>query len=328
MKLTIVIVFVLLIILQFSNASSADFVSVKNQHPLFINTLYFSSCSPKTIKDSKNEFSSIFSYSSIYINESNENYQCAFDLELASLNLSLTRGLPYDSEIKIEAPIIFEWQGFLDNFLIDYHKMLNLPDYGREFGQRNRFSWILLDKNTGKNLVNAANGSAGLGDISLFYKKLIMDQGFLGINSSYVLGLKIPSGLPLNGFGSGSFDMGCELLINKDFDWLSVNAGFGKVWLGPYLGNYTLTLASADTGFIQTEFPLFKKELKAAVQIESQAPSLAYTGLEHFKNPSVILTGGLTYKIDKDKTLEISFSEDIKAAASAPDFALNLGIIN
>lgn len=282
--------------------------------------------SPDTLPEFTKEITSQFSYSNIFVDESNAAWTSAFDMETAYFNFGYSIGLPKGLEIGLNIPFFMMGGGFLDSFLTDFHRLFNMPDYGRSFFPYNEFKYIL--SNNGTNLIDPRSDIWGLSDINFKLKKELFKNLGLFDSSALILGLKLPTGDPKGGFGSGSIDLGYQMVFGKKLGLTSCTLGISRVIPGPYKGNYELKIDPINSAFLNIAIPFFIKGLSAAIQIETSSPLLSETNLDNLKDPPLQILTDFNWKIDEKKLFNINLAEDLKSSTGAPDFSLNISYSN
>lgn len=293
----------------------------KNQHPLTLTTLYFQPDTTDVLAAGKSKVISQYCFSTIYTSEEAGGWQYIFDMEIHSFNFTWQYGLGSGWETKIELPLILFSQGFLDDFLINYHRFLALNDYGRPAAPRNSFQYVFKGP-SGPNLVSPEVNVLSLGDIALFLKKKLYEKGKFGESAALQIGVKVPTGSAKKATGSGSYDYGIQLLWQKPLNSGQINFGLGRVFLGTYQGNFSQQLQPANLAFLQGAWPFWQPNLSVNFQLEYQSPILPNNNTYYLGSPTVQFSGGLNLALNQKDLLQVSFVEDLIGAA--PDFSVIL----
>ncbi len=166
-------------------------------------------------------------------------------------------------------------------------------------------------------------------ELNLRYKKEIgdllefgLDIPFLTFTSGFMADLEFPTGDAAKGFGSGSFDEGLAVLIDKKLsEKIIAYLNLGIIFPGKLKGNETVALKDFFYGGAGAEAGL-SKNLSLLGQVIFQTSPISTTGISSIDRTSVLLIIGGRYSSGK-KSLEVSFVEDPNTSG-APDFTVNV----
>ncbi len=287
---------------------------VKNSHPMFIGI-----GSPHL--DSAMVEKSVglsFNYSSIYLNKSSDDWSFIIDLEALITELRV-KELVYDNlEFSVSVPFIYYYEGFLDEYLADFHSAFNFGDYGRSERPHNDFLFEVREK--GDLLIEGENGRLSIGDILIEAKEILYDKGALISLKGF---LDIPTGDANNGYGNGSMDWGFSLLADKPIGrGVMLYGNFGIVFADKYKANENIELDNYFFGGAGFEWMFSRTTSILAQLFVSESPY--DTGIREIDGTGSILSFGSKHQIGKNFVLEWSFTEDINTTG-APDFIFVLG---
>jgi len=219
-------------------------------------------------------------------------------------------------------PFIVHSGGFLDSFIIDWHKTFGLPQGGRDTAPRNRILYRYSED--GHNQVLLDKSARGIGDLQLEASWKPPSGGTF----RYHLLLKLPTGDPDRLLGSGATDLSLWLERLACFDTssgrFSLSASFGASWLGhgkvlPSRQRRTVLCARLNSGW--QPYPW----LAAQLCLEGHSALYRGTGLQELDDPALTLTGGFSLRPAGKWIVELALSEDL-AVGGSPDvvFQLNL----
>jgi hypothetical protein len=149
-------------------------------------------------------------YSSMNLFESSDDWRVQIDFELITLTLRIRKKILPSTEASLELPFFSFNSGILDDFLIGYHRLFDLPDYGRSNRPLNSFLYEVT--RNGKTVIKGKAGEIAPGDVKAGVKHLIYDGDPLVSLYGF---LEFPSGDPDRGYGNGDFDYGAAILVNK-----------------------------------------------------------------------------------------------------------------
>ncbi len=265
---------------------------------------------------------------SIYSSHSNAVEEILLDGELYRWNLRGQYGLTDKLEIGIEIPILIQGGGFLDGFIVDWHKLWGLPQGGRDTAPKNRISYRYT-KN-GVRLLDLDKSSEGVGDISLLSAYRLFENN-TDLNHTDVAlraQLKLPTGDSSTLAGSGSIDFALFLAAsfnqNTEYGVLGLFASAGTMLGndGDILKEQRENIAGFGTvgaGWSPTNWIAFKSQclISSPLYKDSSLPELG-------KNSALLTIGG-TVRLPHAYMLDIGVSEDI-AVSTAPDVTLHVGL--
>lgn len=265
---------------------------------------------------------------SLYSSDTTSTEQILLDGELYRWSLLGRYGIGSRFEIGFELPYIQQTPGFLDSFIIDWHRLWGLPQGGRDAAPNNRLQYRY--SRNGVTLLDVHSRSDGVGDISLltgyrlFEQKTVTDHDLLVLRSQ----LKLPTGSSSSLFGSGSTDFSLFLSgsMQRQSEWgligLFGSAGGMFSSSGDLLDQQKETLVGFGTaGLGWSPSPA----LTLKVQSAFTTPCYRDSSLKELGTMTAQLTFGGTLRLPGALLLDIALSEDI-AVATAPDVTFHLGL--
>ena len=142
--------------------------------------------------------------SSNYTVNSSAREQLAFDGESYRIALTARYGIASGWEAGIEIPYLIQGGGFLDSFVVEWHKIFGLPQGGRDTTPKGRISYR-YSKDGNRKLQMDGSGS-GIGDISLTGGYQLYESRNEGQHDRLAIkaALKLPTGESSYLRGSGS----------------------------------------------------------------------------------------------------------------------------
>ena len=254
--------------------------------------------------------------------------QIVLDGESYRWTLAARYGFGRRFEAGMEIPYLLDGGGFLDNFIIEWHKTFGLPQGGRDTAAKNRMNYSYSKDGVQK--LAMRNAGSGIGDISLTGGVKLHEARDNGQHDSLSLraAIKLPTGDSASLQGSGSTDFAlslCGSMINFT-EWGSLgvfgSAGGMAMTDGKVLRDQQHNLVGFGTigvGWGPAEWISFK------VQLNGSTPFYRDSSLDELSQYPLMLTMGGALKLFGDYRLDIGVSEDV-AVATAPDVALHLGL--
>lgn len=287
-------------------------LQTKNLFPLFmhLDTPYLESAA------TGNSFSSGLSHSSVFVVKDSGGWSADLDMETTELDLKYRREISGLFELGIDLPVISFNSGFMDSFLNSYHKTFGFGDYGRSSRPDNAFLYEL--KKDGVTVIKGKNGGIGIGDIRLTAKKkLLSNDPVVSVRAE----IELPTGSASDGFGSGGFDGGVSILVDKKLGEKFMSYfNVGVVLPGDLKGHESVGLRSYAHGGAGVEAALWEK-FSLLGQIYFQTSPFPKTGIGAIDRLSALLSFGGRYSSGSN-SFEFSLSEDANTAG-APDVTFN-----
>ncbi len=263
-----------------------------------------------------------------YTVASNSNENIHLDGESYRWTLAARYGLTERFEVGMEVPYLLSGGGFLDGFIVDWHKTFGLPQGGRDVAAKNKLQYNY--NKDGRQVLNMDHSGSGIGDISLTGALKLYDIKDEESHDSIVLrtAVKLSSGDSSQLRGSGSTDFSLYLCgsINNYTEWGSLGL-FGSIGgmamtKGKVLPDQQKSLVgfgTAGLGWGPTDWISFKFQLNA------HTPLYSGSSLAELSKSSLMLVIGGALKLPGAYLLDIGVSEDL-AVATAPDVAFHLGL--
>lgn len=262
-------------------------------------------------------FAAGFSYSSVYMSRQSAAWNVLLDLEMATFELQYRRVLAQDLELGIRVPFVSFSNGFMDGFLNNFHRAFNLPDYDRSERPRNEFAYEV--RRNGQLVIRGASGGAGLGDIRLSLKKMLL-AGDPAVSIS--AGLELPTGNAHKGYGNGSLDADLAVMVDKQWgSSLITYVNAGTIFPGDVRAEQTIKLKESFYAGGGLEY-LLTPDLGLLAQAVFQTSPYPKTGIGNIDRSGILGVFGLRYSRARD-SLELSLTEDLNTAG-ANDFTLNM----
>lgn len=265
---------------------------------------------------------------SSYTASGSSSEQVLLDGESYRWTLSAYYGLTDRIEAGLEIPYVLYGGGFLDGFIIDWHRAFGLSQGGRDNAAKGRLLYS-YQKN-GVQKLRMSHADSGIGDISLNGGLKLYDTSNETSRDRVVLraGLKLPTG-DSNGLrGSGGVDFSLSLCgsMNGFTEWgsLGVFASLGGMAMttGDVLHDQRNNVAGFGTfglGWGPAEWISFKAQLNA------HTPFYHGSSLDEISSGSLVLIVGGALRFPGNYLLDIGVSEDV-LVSTAPDVGFHFGL--
>lgn len=265
---------------------------------------------------------------SLYSTKSTANEQILLDGELYRWTLAGRYGITDRLELGLELPVTLQGGGFLDSFIMDWHRVFGLPQGGRDSAPKNKLRYYY--SRNGVKQLDVSHASGGIGDLSLlgayrlFEQQTDTDHDTLALRSQ----LKLPSGDSASLRGSGGVDIALFLsgAMNRRTEWgtLGLFASAGGLYTsdGDILKNQRenfVGFGTAGLGWSPADWISLKVQCSLTSAFYNQST------LSELGKATALLTTGGSLKLPGNYQLDIGVGEDI-AVATAPDVTFHLGI--
>jgi hypothetical protein len=249
----------------------------------------------------------------------------SMDGEYLRSSTRATVGLGHGLDLGVELAFAHTTGGFLDQFIIDYHDVFDLPDQDRSGAPKDQF---LIEATRGGQTAFAVDeASFALLDVPLVLTWQIAAPGRERLGAALRAGVELPTGDDDRGFGNG----GLDALVGGIVDYRTDHVGW-TAWAQHTFAATPSRARRAGVGFADVtqigaaaELPL-TAELAAVVQLGYETSTLRRLGPEVAANDQLLLWVGARYVAASDWAVELGFGEDLFGKAS-PDFTAWLGVV-
>ncbi|MBU1888007.1 MAG: DUF3187 family protein, partial [Candidatus Omnitrophica bacterium] len=255
-------------------------------------------------------------------------YQVDIDLEVSRITIDLRYGLCENLEIGLEIPYISLSSGYLDETVEGFEDGIGArTPRSRERQGSYEFDYTLTYNN--KKLIEKKHSTDGLGDVSLNAKYQFLKEGdrFLP-NLSLRSAVKFPTADKDELLGSGEFDYGIGLLLDKGF--------FERLYF--YLGANIIFIDKpgflSDLGIKKEYYSgaaaieyFFTGRLSIVTQVSGNSTPYPFSDTNPLDNDAYDFGLGVNYTWKERQEVSCYFAviENIKAASS-PDVSLETGL--
>lgn len=304
-------------------------VPVTNQTPLYIFFLNATPDMPQIQEKGKSDFDIRYTMANINVRQfsyppARDVDRVELDMEIHKLDLVYTYGLNERLDIRLDAPYLIFWGGFLDSCVEFFEDILNVvaPSSRGDWGRNDYKYFVRYNRQT---LIDTEDPENGFGDfISSLKYKLMDEQGLLPAISLRG-SIKFPTGSESKFLGSGKFDYGFGVLAQKKI---------GRLFL--FFNSDGIIIAKPDvfkpmamdkyiiSVFLGSEF-FFTQKLSMTLQggvASTPFPEVKLvTSLDH---PPGHIGFGLNYKINKSATFKSGVIENVSSASA--DIMLYTGL--
>lgn len=258
------------------------------------------------------------------------------DFEDQRYTLSYSRGLGDDQEVSIFVPYVDRGGGILDGLINGWHKNFHMFGGGRAGFPNDQVVFRVYDAESGKFVVNTINGTSGLGDITLEYRRALtsgepgrdrsgaVDPRHVSLTARALV--KLPTGSSSKLLGSGATDVGLGIIASaKPFRRVAFHGNLSLVWNGKPENENLKSRSTSLHSLVAVEW-LMDGRTSFLSQIDDN-PAPNKTGTEYADRSRRMFTFGFWRQFGPRQNGYISLSENDFgwAARMAPDIQLSLG---
>ncbi len=244
------------------------------------------------------------------------------DGELHRSSLSIRRGIGHHLQLSLTIPVLNFQGGFADSSIEGFHDTFGFGQSGRTGVARNGYRIYLRDP-SGRELVREASPSAGIGDISVGLKARLPAP-----SASWELAIegqvKLPTGDEEDLYGSGSVDLGTQILATRYFSRSCFHAGVGLTYLGE---NETLltsdqVIVSAMVGWERA----WGKTTSVIIQGTASESPFRDLDILELEDVAYLVDLGVKKGFGERWVTFLALSENLVNLGSSADVGLHLGM--
>lgn len=264
------------------------------------------------------------SYSSLFLTGSGNGNTFQMDGEYLRTALTARIGLFADTEVGCELPFGHTSGGFLDSFLIDYHKALGLPDQDRDVLPKNAFR--IAATQDGEQVWSVDGGGFELLDVPLHLSHTLRRPDDAGPGIALRAGIELPTGDERAGYGNGEPDYAVGVLFEQRAYGCAFVAHLQHTFAGTPASMREAGLRFGDVTAVGlgAELPL-AQDLAGFLQFEYETSALRNLDLATVSRKQFLVWVGGRYLLAPHCAIEVAFGEDLQGYVS-PDFTAWLGL--
>ena len=311
-------------------------LAIRNQMPLYLFYLQIVPDKAEVTEKSKFLINADYTVSNITVSAFTPsvsqymgNYIVDIDLEVSRVTLDLRFGLYDNLEIGLEVPYLSLSRGYLDNFIEGLEDGIGARtprsrerqgSYNFDYSLRYNGTYLIQEKHS---------TDPGIGDIVLNAKyHLLKEKSWFLPNVSLRSAIKFPTAEEKDLLGSGEFDYGAGILIDKGFfDRVFLYLGANVMWIeSPSFLSQLSINKEYFSGLLALEC-FFTRRFSLVAQVTGNTTPYPYSDTNALDNDAYELGIGFNYAL-KEKTdvgWNFGISENI-TAASSPDVTFHTGL--
>jgi hypothetical protein len=307
------------------NSAAADYgpMQAANRFPLHMMFLTPKPISADLPPSGAVDATITFDYNNTFLNKSSRDWDVLIDMEMSVLGLDIAYGMGSRWAARLDMPIVYMDDGFLDGFLENFHDALDVGNYDRHERPKNQFAYSIAKSD--QVWFKASPGRIELADTTLSAQyELIRPKLRRPLMSTLMISLKLPTGDKDVGLGSGNVDLGFFLPSKWRIEPCSLYLMPGFVIVGdpktdqPSVAARDVYALFAGLAYDYNEFWTW------LMQVNAYSTPLEFTDIEALDDGAVDLAIGLHYRLTRHWLFEFSFSEDL--TRTAPDFTVRFAL--
>ncbi len=248
------------------------------------------------------------------------------DGEVSRTTVTVRHGLGNGIEIEATLPVLDIGGGYTDGLIEGFHSTFGLGQDGRLSVPRDGYTIYL--RSDGKRVVSTDPRGVGAGDVVLGAKSELPPPAWLagiGFGRLAVQGLvKLPTGNRDDFYGSGSADVGLQLLSSRPVGRARLDVTLSALVLGAddHIGTSSQTVAAVSVAY---ERPLFARSSFLAQFDLSQSP-LRTVRKSALTPTTYLISLGYGHALPGRLSLIAAFTENLLNYDNSADIAFHLGL--
>ncbi len=259
------------------------------------------------------------------VSKSSSQYEATLDMEHIRTCLDIRYGVGAKWEIGFSLPVYHFYCGVLDGLIHDVERLFGCVRGIR--GKQDKYNFTYSVKKDGSPLITGKENETGLGDAMLGAKVKLLDQGGMLPSLGARASIKLPTGSEGKAFGSGEFDWGLGLLIEKDFSPFSLYLNADVIFPGNAFKDEGVSLREFYTVMLAAEYGISPR-FSLLTQLSYIGRPFEHTRVDPLDRRIWDLLIGVDYRAKNNLFVQFGFVEDIVSSSNASadiTFFLNLG---
>jgi hypothetical protein len=243
------------------------------------------------------------------------------DGELHRASLSVRYGLGRGLHLSVTVPVLSFRGGIGDSVVEEFHDAFGFGQSGRKGVPKGAFTTYLRDRE-GREVFRQREPSTGIGDLSLGLKaRLPASEAWdLAVEGQ----IKLPTGDADDLYGSGSIDVGAQLLATRYFARSCIHAGLSVIYLGEaaVLGTGEQTVAAVMIGYEHG----WGRNASVILQATASQSPFRQLGIQKLDDIAYLVDLGVKKGIGERWVAFVALSENLLTFGSTADVGLHWGL--
>lgn len=306
-------------------------IPIRNQMPLYLFFLQMEPDKASVVEQNKLDINADYTVSNVTVScftPVSSLYNINIDAEVSRITLDFRYGVYENTEIGLEVPYLSLSRGYLDEFVKGFEDTVGATTPRSRLRQGSyNYNYSFVYDN--QNLIKRTNASDGLGDIVLKVKYQMIEENDYDIwpNVSFRAAFKLPTGKKSDLLGSGEYDYGFGLLLDKTLtERLMLYTGVNVMVIEkPSFFSVLNLKRNIVSGLVGIEY-LLSQRLSLVAQVTGNSTPYPSSGTNALDETALDVGLGLNYtwKEKQNVSWHFAFTENLNSAAS-PDVSFNTG---
>lgn len=301
-------------------------MSIKNQMPMYLFWYAFPQEKARVADYRKFDIALDYTVSNVIVDKvttPSEEYVVRMDMEVNRLNLNLKFGLLEKLEVACEIPYLITSKGYLDSFVEGFERAIGATAVGaRKRAEDYKYDYYVSHNNN--ILIRRQEPASGLGDTAVSAKYMIVDEDVAVPRISVRGAVKFPTASETEYLGSGKYDYGAGVLLDKSFSRLFTYINLNTVIINkPNFLNELDMKNFIMSGMLALEY-CFTNRFSAIAQGTWNSTPYPTTGTDPLDNQAGEVALGLNYQFTVNSNWHLAVVENV-FADSTPDVTFQLG---
>lgn len=298
-------------------------IAIRNQFAPGLFFLYPTPEAARILDPGRFEIRTNAAYSGVYNQDKSGTAELLLDFEVLRWTFNARLGVWDRFDADVEVPFLYFADGFMDQFVKDFHQFFGFPTGGRENEPNNVFKYQV--NNNGKPIYHTPEpGVFALSDMVLNVRYRILSEKENWPGMVFKASLKFPTGSSSSGFGSGHLDYGGFFLVEKNWSRFSAYGNAGLVIPGSLAGTDSSVVEPQPFGvFVIAGEYRFIDWFSMILQVDDNTPPYRHAPFSLFHQQATEMGGGLRFKVREQGRVELGFTDGF---GSVPDFTFSLDL--
>lgn len=303
-------------------------IGIRNQMPLYLFYLQMIPDKAGVTETNKLKINADYTVSNISVSAFTPGtslYDINIDLEVSRLTLDFRYGIYGSLEIGLEVPYISLSSGYLDGITESVEDGIGVKT-PRSRERQGSYEFDYSFRYNNRNLIEKKHSTQGIGDMVLNAKYQLLKEGSFLPNLSLRSAVKFPTADKDDLLGSGEFDYGIGILVDKGLsDRFFLYKGANVIFIDkPGFFKELGIDKEYFSGMFAIEY-LFTKKFSFVTQVSGNTTPYPFSNTNPLDNNGYELGFGFNWTCKEDKSLYFGIFENL-TAASSPDVSVSTGL--
>ncbi len=236
-------------------------------------------------------------------------------MEMIRTSLDGQYGIIAGLEMAISLPVVYSYSGIMDHAILEFEEAFHAERLVRKDQVEDQYEYYVRTDNTAF-ISGKGERCSGIGDLALWIKRKVWDEGDILPCLSTRLGVKLPTGDKDRALGSGKADYGFGLLLQKDMRILTAYLNADVIFPGDAFDQEGVTLSEFYEIMLGAEYKLSSR-CSLLAQVNYITRPFEGTGLEMLDRRIYDFLVGINYFSKGGVSVQGGAREDFKNSGDA-----------